>query len=240
LSLIEKEFLAAEKSAQDVAALTEAIARLPVPNRRQLVFLALSLVEGGKASPRPTADRQKNARPNVASAASAATAAKKTSGGIFRTNGARRTQAAVRAQANALHAEVARSGGRGIEQLAKALGTTTHVLALPMITLLKEGRVKKVGERRGTKYTAGGKAATAPATSTPAVASKRPSRGRGSSVDAAAVLAEVKRQGGRSSEAIAKSLKVAPRQLRSSLVKLIEAKKIKTKGKKRGMRYTAA
>jgi hypothetical protein len=255
LSSIENQFLEAERSAQDVVALTDAISRLPDANRRQLVFLALNLVEGGKAS----TSTHRNGKATVAAVPAARPVAAAPSpapakSGVFKTRGARRSQAEVDAQANALHAEIARGAGRGIEALAKALGTTTQVLALPMTNLLEDGRVTKVGRLRGTKYSAGKpvgtsaapaktaspKNASAPKKSAPVAASKRPSRGRGSSVSVDVVLAEVKRQGGRSSEAIAKSLKVAPRQLRSSLVKLIEAKKIKTKGKKRGMRYTAA
>jgi hypothetical protein len=144
--------------------------------------------------------------------------------------------------------EVAREAGRGVEAIAKSLRVKTKQLQLPLKKLVESRKIKTTGQRRGMRYTAAGQTFplangtnTAKASSPAQTASgKRPSRGRGSSVEVDAVLAEVKRQGGRSSEAIAKSLRVAPRQLRSALVKLVESKKIKTKGIKRGMRYSAA
>jgi hypothetical protein len=81
---------------------------------------------------------------------------------------------------------------------------------------------------------------TAAATTPVVVAGKRPTSGRGSSVDVETVLAEVKREGGRGVEALAKSLRVKTKQLQLPLRKLVDTKKIKTKGQRRGMRYTAA
>ena len=71
-------------------------------------------------------------------------------------------------------------------------------------------------------------------------ARRRPTNGRGSSLDVDTVLAEVKRQGGRGVEKLAKKLGVKTKQLTLPLRKLIAAKKIKTKGRRRGMSYTAA
>jgi hypothetical protein len=160
LASVESEFREAEEAAHDMLALSEAILRLPAPNRRRLVFQALALAERG---PRAVGSARRG-RP-------AGPVAKATAGsGVFRSSGPRRTVASLQAQANALHAEVQRSGGRGIEALAKALGTSTHVLALPMKMLLDEGRVTRTGRLRGTKYAAG-KSGSAPA-------AKKAKRGR--------------------------------------------------------------
>ena len=78
------------------------------------------------------------------------------------------------------------------------------------------------------------------ASGSPRTAGKRPTSGRGSSLEVDTVLAEVKRKGGRGVEQLAKSLRVKTKQLQLPLRKLIAAKKVKTKGQRRGMRYTAA
>lgn len=67
----------------------------------------------------------------------------------------------------------------------------------------------------------------------------RPKSGRGSSLDVESVLAEVRRKGDRRVEELAKSLRTSTKSLRLPLKKLIAAKKVKTSGQRRGMRYTA-
>jgi hypothetical protein len=239
LSTLESEIREAEASAREVLSLSQLIVRLPTENRRRLVFQALALAE----SPTPVASRSApSAAKGVSAPSAGATPAERPAFPTHR--GARRPEKVLKAQAEALLAEVRRGGGRGIEELASALGTTTHTLALPMINLLKEGRVKKTGRLRGTRYTASRGQAPASqnapsAEGAPAAGGKRPSRGRGSSLDAATVLREVRREGGRGVEALAKSLGVKTKQVQLPLRKLIEAKAIKTKGERRGMRYTA-
>lgn len=46
--------------------------------------------------------------------------------------------------------------GKGLEGIAAGLGTSTKELKLPVVKLLASRRIKKTGEKRGTKYFAGG------------------------------------------------------------------------------------
>lgn len=73
----------------------------------------------------------------------------------------------------------------------------------------------------------------------PTTTTKRPKHGRGSSLDTETVLAELRRKGDRRVEEIAKSLRTSTKSLKLPLRKLIDAKKVKTQGQRRGMRYTA-
>ena len=87
-------------------------------------------------------------------------------------------------------------------------------------------------------------AAAAPASSAPA--GKRARKGKRvkrSSADvdamAAALLAYVAAHEGQSIEQIGKGMGVATKELKLPVIKLMEAKKLKTKGKKRGTKYSA-
>jgi hypothetical protein len=46
--------------------------------------------------------------------------------------------------------------GMGLEAIAKGIGTATKELKLPVIKLLASRTLRKTGEKRGTKYFAGG------------------------------------------------------------------------------------
>lgn len=56
-------------------------------------------------------------------------------------------------EVDAVFAEVKRKGGRRMEELAKALKTTTKSLSLPMKKLIVAKKVKARGVARGTRYT---------------------------------------------------------------------------------------
>lgn len=63
--------------------------------------------------------------------------------------------------AGELFAALRANGGRNIEGIAAGLGTTTAVVAPLLKALLAEGRVRRTGKARGTKYSAiAGKAPT--------------------------------------------------------------------------------
>jgi predicted transcriptional regulator len=44
------------------------------------------------------------------------------------------------------------NAGQGVEQIAKALGTTTKELTLPIRKLLAEKKVTSKGQKRATRY----------------------------------------------------------------------------------------
>jgi hypothetical protein len=72
-----------------------------------------------------------------------------------------------------------------------------------------------------------------------AAAARRPKSGRGSSYDVEKLLVEVKREGGRRMEQIAKSLRTSTKSLSLPMNKLIAAKNVKARGVARGMKYSA-
>lgn len=59
------------------------------------------------------------------------------------------------------------SPGLGLEAIAAGLGTTTKELKLPVIKLLGARALKKSGQKRGTKYFAGGRAVASARKSAP-------------------------------------------------------------------------
>ena len=87
---------------------------------------------------------------------------------------------------------------------------------------------------------AGGKSSASAPAGKPARRAKRAKR---SSADvdatAAALLAYVAAHEGQSIEQIGKGMGVATKELKLPVIKLMEAKKLKTKGKKRGTKYSA-
>ncbi len=64
----------------------------------------------------------------------------------------RRSVAEISATAARVYQEIAREGGRSIEQLARALGVGTRELALPVKKLLATHAIKTQGHERATKY----------------------------------------------------------------------------------------
>lgn len=72
--------------------------------------------------------------------------------GHAKPSGAKRDPAVIGKLTESLYAAVAKGPGRGVEQLARELKTTTRDLALPVQRLLSTKRVTTKGVRRGTRY----------------------------------------------------------------------------------------
>jgi hypothetical protein len=127
------------------------------------------------------------------------------------------------------------------ESLAKQLQANIDAFTANMHAIVTQAVRDAIDEAaRSVPKSKGAPSKTSAVTVATPGAGKRPTHGRGSSVDVDTVLKEVKRQGGRGVEALAKSLRVKTKQLQLPLRKLVETRKIKTKGQRRGMRYTAA
>ncbi len=100
---------------------------------RERLVAALGLTES-KPSSKPTAHRQSaHAAPRAST-------------------GSKRDPAELERIGARLLAYVRQHPGERIEQIAKAIGTTSTDLKLPMTKLLGAKSVKKKGERRSTKY----------------------------------------------------------------------------------------
>ena len=65
---------------------------------------------------------------------------------------AKRSGTDLEATATELAAHVAENAGQRMEEIAKALGTETSELRLPMKKLIEENRVRTTGQKRATKY----------------------------------------------------------------------------------------
>jgi hypothetical protein len=72
--------------------------------------------------------------------------------GAGRTAGAKSASRRMNLSAADLYAELVRDGGRNIEKIAEALQTSTSVVGPLLKALLAEGRVRRTGQARGTKY----------------------------------------------------------------------------------------
>ena len=83
--------------------------------------------------------------------------ASKTSAPAKRTRkrGGKRTAAELSEMADTLVAFVADNPGSSIEEIGRGIGIPTKELALPVKKLLAEGRLKKKGQKRATRYSAG-------------------------------------------------------------------------------------
>jgi hypothetical protein len=92
------------------------------------------------------------AHASVASPAPAAGAASKRG-----SRGAKRTQEDLEAMSGTVSTYIKANPGLRIEQINKALGTTTKDLALPLRKLVAEGFVNTKGQKRATTYFAGKK-----------------------------------------------------------------------------------
>ena len=69
----------------------------------------------------------------------------------------RRSSEDVEALASAVLAHVKANPGQGVTEIARALRRTSKDLKLPIQKLLADKKLKTKGERRGTKYFAGGR-----------------------------------------------------------------------------------
>ena len=64
-------------------------------------------------------------------------------------------------------------------------------------------------------------------------------RGRKPAISEDVLLAEIKKQGGRRMEHLAKALGIPSIKLKGPIKRLVATKKVSTKGRRRGMTYTA-
>ena len=69
---------------------------------------------------------------------------------------AKRSSEDVQATADKFLAHVKANPGQSTEQIGKALGMATKELQLPVVKLVQSGAVRTEGQKRGTKYFAGG------------------------------------------------------------------------------------
>src|SRR5215203_5545013 len=69
-----------------------------------------------------------------------------------RARGGKRSSEEVGAMAERIVATVRGNPGQGLESIGKEIGVPTKELKLPVIKLLSDGKLKKTGEKRGTKY----------------------------------------------------------------------------------------
>ena len=90
-----------------------------------------------------------------------------------RAKGERRSSEDVDATAAQLLAYIKANDGKRIEEIAKGMNMYTADLKLPAQKLLAAKAVKTTGQKRGTKYYAGGKGAAAKGKS---AASKKPAK----------------------------------------------------------------
>ncbi|MBX3182407.1 MAG: hypothetical protein KF915_07255 [Polyangiaceae bacterium] len=71
--------------------------------------------------------------------------------------GGKRTPEELGQMAAAVLQFVENNPNANIEEIGRGVGLATKDLALPVRKLLKEGRLKKRGEKRATRYNAGGR-----------------------------------------------------------------------------------
>src|SRR3954469_7090783 len=93
----------------------------------------------------------------VADAVGDALGSKRGGGSVARGAGGRKLSSRserIRADADALLRGVEKKGGQRMEQIAKSMGSSTKALGAPMRFLLKEKKVKRSGQARGTTYRA--------------------------------------------------------------------------------------
>ncbi|MGE0327147.1 MAG: DNA-binding protein [Polyangiaceae bacterium] len=99
----------------------------------------------------PAAPRRPG-RPKAITATAAGTPAKKAG-----KRGGKRTAAELNEMAEKLVEFVRSNPGTSIEEIGKGIAIPTKELALPVKKLLAEGRLKKKGQKRATRYSAGRK-----------------------------------------------------------------------------------
>ena len=72
--------------------------------------------------------------------------------GAKRRAGEKRTPAVLAQVTEQVFNHIKTNAGQGVEQIAKALGTTTKELTLPIRKLLAEKKVTSKGQKRATRY----------------------------------------------------------------------------------------
>jgi len=93
----------------------------------------------------------------------------------------RRRAASLEKLAASVLQVLARRSGLAVSEIAGAIGVTPREIGRPMTWLLARGRVTKVGERRGTRYSLARAELSPPRPpSKPRVVSRRPPRSKSS------------------------------------------------------------
>jgi len=115
---------------------------------RQAAFEAVSQALGGTASIGIAPVKRGRGRPRKSGGPSPIVSAKPASKG----KRVKRTPEDVAKMGEAVVAYVAKNPGQSVEQIGKALGATTKNLALPIIRMIDEKKLKTKGQRRGTRY----------------------------------------------------------------------------------------
>lgn len=120
--------------------------------------VAGALGDRGAAAPAPApAPARAKAAPAAKAAAPAAKAAPKAAPkAAARKPGGKRTQAELKKLEETLVEYVGKNPGQNIEAIGKALSLPTGELQRPMFKLIERGAIRRQGERRGTRYFAGG------------------------------------------------------------------------------------
>ena len=72
--------------------------------------------------------------------------------GAKRRAGEKRSPAVLAQVTEQVFNHIRANGGQGVEQIAKALGTTTKELTLPIRKLLGEKKITSKGQKRATRY----------------------------------------------------------------------------------------
>jgi hypothetical protein len=124
------------------------ISRLVKSSALEAVHAALGTISA--AAPAPAAMRRRPGGPRKDASASAAPKAARPR------KRAKRSSEDVIATANSFLAYVKANPGQSVEQIGKALGVSTKELQLPVVTLVQARAVRTEGQKRGTKYFAGG------------------------------------------------------------------------------------
>ena len=91
-------------------------------------------------------------RESVPSARTAAPKASKPGAGGKPGKGAKRDPADLAALTDSIAAHIESNPGQGVEQIAKALSTTTKELTLPIRKLLADKKIFSKGQKRATRY----------------------------------------------------------------------------------------
>jgi DNA-binding NtrC family response regulator len=119
----------------------EATAPARKPGRpRKVAAAPAPVVEEKKAPGRP------RGRPAKSASAAAASAAAK------RRAGEKRSPALLAQVTEQVFNHVKSNAGQGVEQIAKALGTSTKELTLPIRKLLADKKITSKGQKRATRY----------------------------------------------------------------------------------------
>ncbi len=127
--------------------------------RAALEAVSAALGGGGASAPKKAgapkkAPAAKKAAPGkkAAPVATKPAAAPKAAAASKRKPGAKRAPEEIQQTTDKLLARISQNPGERIEEIAKALGTTTKDLTLPVKKLLSDKKIRSQGTRRATKY----------------------------------------------------------------------------------------